>query len=141
MITNTTKLPFLIAAKLEQDKEQFLCPVVGEIKPLLEDKMCNPSYASYKNKRLNVALLGIPPYFMLTKTGQIDGTDIRLMRILEQKLNFKADIIIPQSYVDAEFMVIFLLNYQLSILITSLSPAVICHLLVLISKVCHQGTH
>ena len=77
MITNTTKLPFLIAAKLEQDKEQFLCPVVGEIKPLLEEKMCNPSYASSKHKKLKVALIGIPPYFMFTKTGQIEGTDIR----------------------------------------------------------------
>ena len=105
MITNTTKLPFLITAKLDQDKEQFLCPVVGKIEPLLEDKICSPSYASSKHKNLKVALLGIPPYFMLTKNGQIDGTDIRLMRILEQKHKFKADIIIPQSYYDAEIMV------------------------------------
>ena len=31
LTTNTTKLPFLVAAELEQGKEQFLCPVVGEI--------------------------------------------------------------------------------------------------------------
>ena len=123
MITNTTKLPFLIAAKLDQDKEQFLCPVVGEIEPLLEDEMCNPSYASPKRKKLRVALLGIPPYFMLTKTGQIDGTDIRLMRILEQRHNFKADVIIPQSYYEAEIMVSnFYFIYLLSNLIKGISP-------------------
>ena len=98
----------MIAAKLEQDKEQFLCPIVGEFTPLLEDDMCNPTYASSKNKKLKESLQGIPPHFMLTKTGQIDGTDIRLMRILEQKHNFKADIIIPESYDETETMVSFI---------------------------------
>ena len=102
MMTNATKLPFLIAAELEQGREQFLCPIVGEINPILEDTMCKPSYASFKQKRLRVALLGIPPYFMVTNTGQIDGTDIRLLRILEQKLNFGAEITVPQSYLEAD---------------------------------------
>ena len=102
MITNTTKLPFLIAAELEQGREQFLCPIVGEINSILEENLCKPSYASFKKKRLRVALLGIPPYFMVTNTGQIDGTDIRLLRILEQKLNFGAEITVPQSYLEAD---------------------------------------
>ena len=64
MITNTTNLAFLIAAELEEGKEQFLCPVVGEMKPMIEGEMCNPSFASYKEKTLRVALFGVPPYLL-----------------------------------------------------------------------------
>ena len=102
MLKNTTKLPFLIAAELEQGREQFICPIVGEMIPRLEENMCKPSYASFKEKIVRVALLGIPPYFMVTNTGQIDGTDIRLLRLLEQKLNFRAEINVPQSFLEAD---------------------------------------
>ena len=40
---NTTKIPFLIAAQLEDGTAQFLCPVVGESEPRFEHGMCSPS--------------------------------------------------------------------------------------------------
>ena len=111
MITNTTKLPFLIAAELSEGKEQFLCPIVGALNPILEENMCNPSYASYKEKRLRVTFMGNAPYFIPTNDGQIDGTDIRMTRILEKKLNFRAEIIKAQSHLDAMIKVC---NYFIS---------------------------
>ena len=62
MATNITKLPFLIAAELEDDKEQFLCPTVGEPEPSLQYSMCDLSHTSYKNKLIRVGIIGVPPY-------------------------------------------------------------------------------
>ena len=101
MITNTTKLPFMIAAELSKGKEQFLCPVVGALRPILEENICNPSYASYKGKRLRVTFMGNAPYFIPINDGLIDGTDIKMIRILEKKLNFRSEIIVAQSHLDA----------------------------------------
>ena len=105
MLSNTTKLPFLIAADLEEGKEKFICPTVGKRTPLRQEKMCKLSYVSYKEKRLRIALVGIPPHFIFTNDGIIEGTNIRMMRILEQKLNFIAEIIVPESFFDAETQV------------------------------------
>ena len=101
MLSNTTKLPFLIAADLEEGKEQFICPIVGEMNPKRQEKMCKLSYVSYKEKILRIALLGIPPHFIFTHDGIIEGTNIRMMRILEQKLGFTAEIIVPESFKDS----------------------------------------
>ena len=95
MIANTTKLPFLIAADLGQGREQFLCPIVGEMKPSLEHKLCKPSFTSYKKKKLRVALNGILPHFILKSDGSIDGANLRMMKVLEDKLNFAADVSVP----------------------------------------------
>ena len=107
MISNTTKLPFMIAAELEEGREQFLCPIIGVVKPILEENVCNPSYVSYKEKVLRVTFMGNPPQFILTnaEAGQFDGVDIRLMRILEKYLNFRGEIIMPKSFLDAEIKV------------------------------------
>lgn len=105
MITNATNLPFLIAADLGDDKEQFLCPVVGEMKPLLQHKLCQPSYVSTKNKTLRVGLLGILPHFAMKSDGSIEGANLRMIKILEDNLNFTADISVPNSYEAAEFQV------------------------------------
>ena len=105
MLTNTTKLPFLVAAELGQDVEQFLCPVVGEIEPRLEQTMCKPSYVSYEHKTLRIAQLGVTPDFIFTRTRQLDGVNIRLMNILEDKLHFSARIVTPTSYSAADNMV------------------------------------
>ena len=108
MLSNTTKLPFLIAAYLEKGKEQFICPIVGKQNPLLQEKMCKLSYVSYKEKRLRIALVGIPPHFIFTNDGIIEGTNIRMMRILEQKLSFTAEIIVPDSFLASETKVCLL---------------------------------
>ena len=106
MIRNTTKLPFLIAAELEQGKEQFLCPVVGKIAPVLEQEMCDLSHVSYQGKQLRISHIGLPPQFIFDpNSGTIDGTTFRMMRILEQKLNFYAQIVIPNSWDGAIAMV------------------------------------
>ena len=60
MASNTTKLPFLVAAELAGGRGvQFLCPVVGESEPRLEQDMCNPSHVAYKGKTLRVGLFGV----------------------------------------------------------------------------------
>ena len=101
-ITNITKLPFPIAAELEHGKEQFLCPAIGKLKPFLEQEMCNPSYVSYRDKQLRIAFLGLPPQFIFDiNSGNIDGVYIKMIRILEQKLNFSTEITVPGSFDDA----------------------------------------
>ena len=62
MATNTTKLPFLVAARMMDGNEQFLCPVIGEKNPRIQDTKCDRSYSSYKSKSLTVGIFGIPPY-------------------------------------------------------------------------------
>ena len=100
MVTNTTKLPFLVAAELGQAKEQFLCPVVGEVEPRLEQVLCPASYVSYSYKTLRIALMGIPPDYILNPDGDWDGINIKLMHILEHRFNFMSNIIIPKSFND-----------------------------------------
>ena len=95
--TDTEKLPFLIAAKLQGERKQFLCPIVGKAEPLLQGHMCDISYTSYKYKKLRVGIVGIQPHFFKTKNG-IDGTDIRLISLLAEKLNFMADVVVPRTY-------------------------------------------
>ena len=113
LIGSFTKLPFLIAADLKKEgKEQLLCPIVGEMTPLIEEDMCNPSYISYRNKILRVALIGIPPNFIVTNTGKFDGTDVRLMALLEQKLNFRGKIVVPQSFLDVDVKVCYFYSSQ-----------------------------
>ena len=113
IIANSTKLPFLIAADLKKEgKEQFLCPIVGKMNPIIQEKMCNPSYVSYRNKLLRVALLGIPPDFIVTNTGKLEGTNIRLMRLLEQNLNFRGKIVVPQSFLDSNTKVCYFCSSQ-----------------------------
>ena len=57
MAPNTTKLPFLIAAEVGE-KEQFLCPVVGESSPRLKDTKCNLFFTSCQDKTLRVGIFG-----------------------------------------------------------------------------------
>ena len=97
MAQNTAKLPFLIASVLKGGQKQFLCPLVGREEPLNQDYICEISYVSYRHKKLKVGLFGINPYIFPTKHG-IDGTDVRLLKLLAQKLKFVPDILIPRSF-------------------------------------------
>ena len=105
IIKNTTKIPFLVAAEIDGGKEQFLCPVVGVSEPRLEKDLCAASYASYKKKRLVIALRGFLPDFVLTSNGTIDGTGIRLIDMLGKQLNFLPHVILPNSLKNALFLV------------------------------------
>ena len=55
---NTTKLPFPIAAEIENEKEQFICPLIGEVEALLQEHMCEESYVSAKKKTLRIGMVG-----------------------------------------------------------------------------------
>ena len=63
MAANTTKLPFLVATQLEDGREQFLCPVIGQSIPNHQPSMCNQLQRSCRDKILQVAVFGVPPYF------------------------------------------------------------------------------
>ena len=58
MAANTTKLPFVIATELWNGQPQFLCPVVGEAEPSLQDSICD---TSLKDKTIRVGCFGLPP--------------------------------------------------------------------------------
>ena len=98
MATNTSNLPYLVAAESHDGKEQFLCPVVGEVKPRLRQEMCRKSYIDYKGKTLRIGLMGILPDFVMTSTGGIDGTNIGLIKMLAKGLRFTPDIILAASF-------------------------------------------
>ena len=95
--TNTSNLPYLVAAEAESGTEQFLCPRVGHIKPLLVNKMCNSLYLDYKYRAIRIGLLGLLPDFALTSAG-IDGTQIRLIKIISERFKFQPHIKIPDSF-------------------------------------------
>ena len=59
--------------------------------------MCDKSYTTYRYKKLKVGILGPPPHFFPTKSG-IGGTDIRLLRLLAEKLNFMPDVVVPRTF-------------------------------------------
>ena len=95
--TNTSNLPYSVAGEAESGREEFLCPSVGHIKPLLVNKMCSPWYLNYKNKAIRIGLLGLLPDFALTSTG-VDGTLIRLIKMISERLKFQPHIRIPDSF-------------------------------------------
>ena len=114
---NTTKLPFLVATKSDQSKEQFICPVIGEAEPRFEQEMCKPSFVFYQNKNLRVTRMGIPPHFILTSDGDIDGTNMRIMRILEDELKFESTIVVAKSFKDGADLVGTLLLFNVDAII------------------------
>ena len=95
LATNTTKLPFLVAAESDQGIEQFLCPVVGEAEPRFERKMCKKSYRSQKNRTLRIGIMGMKPYFVNLGNLGYDGMDIRMLKMLEKSFKFETKLIIP----------------------------------------------
>ena len=105
MATNTAKLPFLVAAKLDGGGRQFLCPIVGRAKPLMQGHMCDMSQASYRYKKLRVGVFGITPHVFTTKDG-IDGTNIMLLKLLAEKLKFMPIVVIPKSFGQGANMVV-----------------------------------
>ena len=102
--TNSTHLPYLIAVQFDDGEERFICPILGEVKPRLQPNMCEQSYLSYKDKSLKIGLLGVEPYFVPTKSG-LDGTDVRLLGMLSERLHFKPEIVIPNSFPHADELV------------------------------------
>ena len=61
---NLTKLPFMIAAELENGDVQYICPHIGDAEPRQQDFMCRKSYVLPENKTLRVGMMGQKPYFV-----------------------------------------------------------------------------
>ena len=126
---NTSRLPFLVAAESDQGREQFLCPVVGEVEPRLEDEMCKPSYVSYKSKAIKIALYGIPPWRVQSNGGLLgtgfDGINVRFLKYLSERLNFLPHINVAPSHQSAEEQVCNLNCGVLHLLLTIVDPACI----------------
>ena len=100
-----TKLPFLVVIEWEENqKRQFICPVVGETTPHWQLNMCAPSQASYENKTLQIGIIGLKPYFVHTETGR-DGIDIRMINMLAKKLRFSTNFIAASSFFASPNMV------------------------------------
>ena len=45
--------------------------------------------------------MGFPPQLFMTEKGPIDGTTLRMLKMLEQRLNFRTAIIVRKSFDDA----------------------------------------
>ena len=90
LVMNSTTLPILVAAQLDQGEEQFLCPVVGETRPRLQKVMCKPSYTSPKGKVIRIGMVGMEPHFIVEPSSEygVEGTDPRLVKLLSQKFGF-----------------------------------------------------
>ena len=104
IFTNSTNLPFMVAVQFDDGETKFLCPVVGDDKSHVDPFMCKLSYVSYKYKSLKIGIIGIEPYFVPIKSG-LDGTDIRLLKMLSERLSFTPEIVIPSSFLAAEELV------------------------------------
>ena len=55
---NRTKLPFPIAAQLENGVEQFICPFIGGDEPILQGQMCKKSFLSLEGKTVRIGVTG-----------------------------------------------------------------------------------
>ena len=98
MARNSSNLPFLVAVESDNGQEQFLCPVVGEVKPHLSPEMCKTSYQSYKGNKLRIGLTGVLPEFTVTRTGTIEGTAVWLIKMLAERLRFTPEIVLAPSF-------------------------------------------
>ena len=94
MASNTSNLPFLVVAELEDGREQFLCPVVGDYKPHLGYKMCSTSLLHYQNKELRIGLMGTMPDFVMTPDRTFDGSNIMMIKMMSKRLKFHPNITI-----------------------------------------------
>ena len=110
MLTNVTKLPFLVAAESNDRNRQFLCPVVGENEPRLELDICDPSYVLPINKTLRVGIWGSYPYAINTELHQ--GIDFDMLTMLAKKFKFNTKIIAPPTYIGTVIMVCVLLSIE-----------------------------
>ena len=94
MASNTSNLPFLVISELEDGRAQFLCPVVGEYKPQLVYEMCSASLLHYQNKILRIGLFGTKPDFVRTPDRALDGSNIRMIKMMSKRLKFYPNITI-----------------------------------------------
>ena len=91
--TNTTNLPFLIAAQLESGREQFMCPVLGSYQPQIQSSICDKNLTDYRGKTIRVGFsIAFRPYGFMTEIGVPDGVDKRFLEVLRSKMDFNIKI-------------------------------------------------
>ena len=73
MAKNTSNLPYLVAAQLDDGKEQFLCPIVGQENPGFGQVMCRKSYLNYQSKKLRIGGSGLLPDAWPGRPGRMDA--------------------------------------------------------------------
>ena len=117
-----TSMPILVAAKLHNGGEQFLCPAVGEDESQMQDHMCGPEYTTYRNKVLRIGMLGMYPYLKVTNGNgnnlgvtnpnlmvnggrSIEGVDFDLLQLLVSRRNFVTNITVPRNLPASIYMV------------------------------------
>ena len=89
MAKNITNLPYMIATELHDGRSQFLCPKVGKHILMQQTSMCVEPLADPMGEKIRVGVHGPWPWVI---PGGQDGVDIRLLKFLEDKLEFKAQV-------------------------------------------------
>ena len=98
---NTIGLPFLVAAQQGGDKEQYICPLIGQSNPLLQNNLCDKSLSSIKNKNLRVSKFGIYPNVVYPE----GGSDPRFLRMVAEKFDFTFNLTCAANYNHARSLV------------------------------------
>ena len=62
VVPKTNNASFLVAAELDDGRVQFLCPIVGDSKPRLQEQLCDFSYTTLEGSNLRVGMFGVAPY-------------------------------------------------------------------------------
>ena len=86
-------VPYIIAGQQENGDEQYLCPAVGVYKPLFQTHMCDRSNTVIEGKTVRVSLAGTYPFAFEKGDEKWDGADIRFLKLLEEKMHFKGEIV------------------------------------------------
>ena len=89
---NSTKIPYLLGAQMEDGKSQFLCPTTGSYGPTMESGMCPQTYTGYRHRYIRVGFHDfIRPYGFLNESSNPDGIEARFMELVQEKMTFKAN--------------------------------------------------
>ena len=69
--------------------------------------MCEPSNTAIKGKALRVGVAGVKPNVFRGKDGKPDGIDIRILKLLQKQLEFKANVKVIRTLNGAFDMVLY----------------------------------
>ena len=90
-LKNISKLPFVIAAQFNNDKEKFLCPVVGKLDPVVKSFMCPQSFTGYKGKYIRVTTYPYSKPYGKSYDKDGKGIDTNFLQLLQNKMKFEAN--------------------------------------------------
>ena len=67
--------------------------------------MCSQSLVDHTQKELRIGLMGIPPDFVLTSKGTIEGVNVRMISMMAERLKFTPKIELAASFQKAHTQV------------------------------------